>query len=239
MIAGYRDGINENILEYIDLASKSAEGFELTETEVLRMGELSDLLGTQLSQELHTAITKKASDTVGKYASIINAVTQADLPWGQIEDIVRDSYTNMIDTLVAQMRSGDTTMSADKWETLETISDTAGIFDNGTLAEIFTAAQKEGITIKQSEFENAFRWDDTVNGLVVNSAAAVKELFGDAGDEYVDAILKANNEFTLQKVIDFSKYQDTLNDLFSDVTEVTLEDIQSAYDEIHGEGAFA
>ena len=239
LMAGYRDGINENILEYIDLASKSAEGLELTETEALHMGKLSDLLGTQLSQELYNAVTANASDTVGKYASIINAVTQADLPWGQIEDIVRDSYTNMLDTIVARMRSGDETMSAEKWETLETISDTAGIFDNGTLAEIFTAAQKEGIAIKPSKFANAFRWDDTVNGLVVKSTAAVKALFGDAGDEYVDAILKANNEFTLQKAIDFSKYQDTLNDLFSDVTEVTLEDIQNAYDEIHGEGAFA
>ena len=239
LIAGYRDGINENILEYIDLASKSAEGLELTETESLRMEKLSGLLGTQLSNELYAAITADADDIVEKYANIIKVVTEADLPWGQIEDVVRDSYTNMIDTMVARMRSSDMTMSADKWATLETISDTAGIFDSSTLAEIFTSAQKEGIAIDQNEFANAFRWDDTVNGLVVNSAEAVKDLFNNAGGKYVDAILNANNEFTLQKAIDFSKYQDTLNNLFSNVTEVTLEDIQSAYDEIHGAGAFA
>lgn len=242
MIAGYKDGLNNNVIRYLELYEKKLLG-TASETELEELGDIE--LSAELSDKITPILTKEGMTTVDKYVAIMQAAMASGANWDEIEQYIKDGYSAKL----SQLASGKDFVDLDTYDIMDQVAEAEGQYSQDMLASLFSQIYAEtGKEVDMSDFTQYFEIDPETKNWVLKAGVNVNDFFASEYGESVPTwITEAFSTSEAQKQVnDAIELEDlgtsatsTIGSIMSDLANASLSDLVSLYESIYGEGSFA
>lgn len=242
-INGYADGQTENAKRFLELSQKQLEG-TITQAELKELSEIE--IDDQWASDLADVLATEGLSTVQKYGAIVEAAIKSGLPWSEIEQTIKEGYSKQLEGLLNEELgfndAGDTLFAISGME------EAAGHYTNDVLSSIFNQASAEtGKAVDLTLFRDYFTFDQETKTWVVKAGKNVNDFLQETyGEDVPEWLIGAFDASESQKAINkaikmdstATSVTDTISKIFGSATEVSLEQMASLYEDIHGKGTF-
>lgn len=243
MIAGYNDGMDANILRYIELKKKELFG-TITEAEKLELNDIVNAGG--LSAELTGAFANAGSKTIEKYIAVMKAAIASGADFEEVEQYIKDGYSAQLQQLATGVEDIPT---LDAFDIMKNISEAEGQYTNDMLASMFSQVYAEtGNEVNMSDFSEYFEIDPETKNWVLKAGKSVnnflaQEYGGNVPEWITSAFSTSEAQKTVNDAIELddlgTNVTNTVGTMMTDLANASLSDLVSLYESIHGEGSFA
>lgn len=242
-IAGYNDGMDENILRYIELKKKELFG-TITEAEKL---ELDGIVDTgELSTELTDAFANAGSKTIEKYIAAMKGAIASGADFEKVEKDIKNGYLAQLQYFGTGVEDIST---LDAFDIMQNISEAEGQYTNDMLASMFSQVYAEtGNEVNMSDFLEYFEIDPETKNWVLKAGESINDFLAEEyGEKVPEWITGAFNTSEAQKAVNDAIELDdlgtnvtnTVGTMISNLTNASLSDLVSLYESIYGKDSFA